>query len=155
LQSRRREDAGGMPQREARHQGGRAAGRGRGNQPGTCDEPSAMTARAGAAFDGPPASVLSWKFAANVAGPRRPWPRCASSEYSRYACVGASCQERRWLAEIGSELRGRDTRSSDGRGIRRRRSPHGSAVDVEPGAPHDARASRRRMILSRGPWQSF
>jgi len=46
------------------------------------------------------ASVPSPKFVTYFAGPRRSWRRCASSEYSRYSCVGAPCQERRSLAEI-------------------------------------------------------
>ena len=58
----------------------------------------------------PSTSVPSPKFVTYFAGPRRPWRRCASSKYSRYSCVGAPCQERRSLAEIGNELRGRDTR---------------------------------------------
>src|SRR6185295_432434 len=55
------------------------------------------------------ASVPSPKFVTYFVGPRRPWRRCASSKYSRYSCVGAPCQERRSLAEIGNELQGRNT----------------------------------------------
>ena len=67
------------------------------------------------------ASVPSPKFVTYFAGPRRPWRRCASSEYSRYSCVGAPCQERRSLAEIGNELRGQDTMATPQRAARRRR----------------------------------
>ena len=54
-------------------------------------------------------SVLSRKFATYCAGPRRPWRRCASSEYCPIFLVGAPCQGRRLLAEIGSEFPGQDT----------------------------------------------
>ena len=54
-------------------------------------------------------SVLSRKFATYCAGPRRPWLRCASSEYCPIFLVGAPCQGRRLLAEIGSEFPGQNT----------------------------------------------
>ena len=55
------------------------------------------------------ASVLSEKFVTQFAGPRRPWLRWASSEYSRYAVVGPPCQDHRWLADLCNDLLGQDT----------------------------------------------